>query len=61
MSRRLFWISLNYATFGIESDNNTVVHAAPIARWMVGKTLSEIKPWLIKRGAKVVEVCDKHE
>lgn len=54
--KRSFWVSLNYATFGVESDNSIVINTAPIAKWMKGKTLKEIKPWLVSKGAKVVEI-----
>lgn len=56
MKERWFWINLGYATFGISSVDDIVKTTAPIANWMVGKKLSEIKPWLIKKKAKVVEL-----
>lgn len=56
MKRRSFWISMSYATFGIESENNKIVNTAPIAKWMMGKTLQEIKPWLKNKKAKVKEI-----
>ena len=59
--RRSFWISLSYATFGVESENNIVINTAPIAKWMKGKTLQEIKPWLLSKGAKVIELKESYE
>lgn len=53
---RGFWVDIGYATFGIFSENNVIMDTAPIAHWMVGKTLQEIKPWLIKKKAKVIEI-----
>jgi hypothetical protein len=53
---RCFWISLQYATFGIISRDGIVIDAPPIAAWMVSKGLTEIKPWLIAKGAKVMEI-----
>lgn len=53
---RFFWIDLHYACFGIESKAGIVTDAAPIAAWMKGKTLQEIKPFLVRKKAKVVEV-----
>jgi hypothetical protein len=53
---RFFWVDIHYATFGIEANNNTVTLAAPIAKWMIGKTLQEIKPWLLSKKAKVIEL-----
>ena len=56
MTERLFWCDIGYATFGIVSENNVVIKTAPITRWMIGKPLQEIKPWLISKHAKVIEV-----
>lgn len=54
---RAFWVDIGYACFGIASDGAGVVReAAPIAAWMIGKTLAEIKPFLLNRSAKVVEL-----
>jgi hypothetical protein len=53
---RVFLIDLHYACFGIVANGNTVTEAAPIAAWMKGKTLQEIRPWLLAKKAKVVEV-----
>jgi hypothetical protein len=53
---RFFWVDIKYACFGIESQNNIVTITPPIAAWMKGKTLQEIKPWLIKKNAKVLEI-----
>ena len=54
--KRFFWISMGYATFGVESTNGVVTKAAPIARWMIGKTLEQIKSHLVKHKANVVEL-----
>jgi len=54
---RVFWVDIGYACFGIASDSRGVVReAAPIAAWMIGKTLAEIKPFFLKKRAKVVEL-----
>jgi hypothetical protein len=53
---RLFWIDLHYACVGIVSVNDTVTIAPPIVKWMVGKKLSEIKPWLLQKKAVVKEI-----
>jgi hypothetical protein len=53
---RCFWIDIKYATFGIISQDGIVIDAAPIAAWMISKSLTEVKPWLLSKGAKVVEV-----
>lgn len=53
---RWFQIDLGYACFGMQSINGTVTETAPIGKWMVGKTLQEIKPWLLKKNAIVIEI-----
>jgi hypothetical protein len=53
---RLFQIAINKARFGIISKHGIVIDAAPIGSWMVGKRLTDIKPWLLRVKAKVVEV-----
>lgn len=57
---RLFWVDIHYACFGIVSINNIITEAPPIATWMIGKTLQCVKPWLIKKKAKVIEANPKH-
>jgi len=47
---------MEYATFGIISFNNVVVDAAPIATWMKGKYLKDLRSWLISKKAKVIEI-----
>jgi len=54
--KRVFWINLKYAVFCIESENDLIAAAAPIADWMIGKTLQEVKPWLKKKRAIVKEL-----
>ena len=53
---RFFWIDLHYACFGIISTAGIVTETAPIAAWMKGKTLQEIKPFLLRKRAKVIEL-----
>lgn len=56
---RMFWIDIKYATFGVISRDGIIVDAAPIAAWMVSKRLTDVKPWLLGRRAKVVEVTGR--
>lgn len=44
------WVSLPYATFGIEVEGGVVTDAAPIGRWMVGKDTSFVRGWITKKG-----------
>ena len=39
----------NLACFGILVKDFKVVFSAPIGKWMVGKTLQEIKAWVSKK------------
>jgi hypothetical protein len=52
--RRLIWVSLPYATYGIEVEDGIVVTAAPIAKWMVGKDERMVASWLRRKGARIV-------
>lgn len=54
VARRLIWVSLPYATYGIEVEDGKVVDAAPIAKWMIGKPETEVAAWLRKKGAQIV-------
>lgn len=51
---RWIWVSLPYATYGIETEHGTVIDAAPIAKWMIGKPEVEVAAWLKKKGARCV-------
>jgi hypothetical protein len=55
-SVRFFWCDLHFATFGFETTDNVVTSAAPIFSWTIGKTLQDIKPYLLKHKAKVIEL-----
>ena len=55
MDVKVYHINLGYACFGIVTLNGKVTAAPPIATWMTGKSLQEIKPWLVKKKAKVKE------
>lgn len=49
----LYWIDLRYAVFGIEILKGKVVKTAPIGRWMIGKDISFIKKWVLKKNGIV--------
>jgi len=53
---RLFHVDVGYACYGIVSEGDKVTEAAPIASWMIGKTLQDIKPFLIQKQAIVKEI-----
>ncbi len=39
-------VKLPYATFGIRVEEGKVIKAPPIAKWMVGKTVLEVRAWV---------------
>lgn len=53
---RILWIDVHYASFGVISSNGVIKHAAPIASWMVGRTLADVKPYLLGEKAIVKEL-----
>ena len=53
---RFFFCDLGYACCGMEATDGIITDTAPIIHWMKGKTLAEIKPYLLKHKAKVLEI-----
>ena len=53
---RFFWCDIGYACFGFVAKDDIIVDAAPIFRWAIKKGLTEVKPWLKKRNAKIIEI-----
>ncbi len=53
---RFFWVDIGFACFGIESTDGKVSAVAPVAGWMMGKTLGEIRPYLVSKRARVIEI-----
>ena len=47
---KTYWISLSYATFILEVDEEKVVYAAPIAKWATGKKLEMVLDYWKKKG-----------
>lgn len=49
-SERGVWISLPHATFALEVNNARVVFdAPPIARWTIGKDISQVLNYFARR------------
>jgi hypothetical protein len=44
------WVSTTYYTVGIDVENNVITYAPPIVKWAKGKTLSEYKTYLVRKG-----------
>jgi hypothetical protein len=53
---RQFWIDIHYACFGIIAVDDIITAAPPIVAWMVSKQLTEVKPWLLRKKARVIEI-----
>lgn len=49
----LHYVNLPYACFGVESEANRIVLAAPIAKWSIGKTVEEFTRWVESKGGTV--------
>ena len=52
-----YWVDVKYACYGISTnENDIIVSASPIAKWMLGKDLEEIKKWVKRKNGRIVEV-----
>ena len=54
-----YYIDIKYACFGIIENNGIIVKAAPICKWMIGKTLSYIKNWVNFKRGKTIKLNEK--
>ena len=54
----LYQVTLPYACFGVVVEAGCVRTAAPIGRWMVGKTLTVITNWISQKRGKIIEVAE---
>lgn len=54
--RREFSCTVGNRHFNLKSRDGKVVSAPYLLKWMEGMTLQEIKPWLLEKRAKVIEV-----
>lgn len=45
----LYWINLSYACYGIETENDIIVDAPPIANWAKGKTFEEFRKFVKRK------------
>lgn len=53
---RWFWIDVNYACYGLGSRGGVITDTPPIAAWMKGKRLENLRWWFKEKKAKVVEI-----
>jgi hypothetical protein len=49
------FVTLPYATFDIRIKQGKIVNAPSIAKWMIGKTLLEVRSW-VKEKKGMVEI-----
>jgi hypothetical protein len=53
---RLYRITLDYACFGVILRAGVVIRTAPIASWMLGKTLEDISRWVKFKQGRIEHV-----
>jgi hypothetical protein len=56
----LYQIWLSYAVFGIVVQNDLVVEAAPIGKWMIGKNIEYVKKWVEKKHGSVHKIIPQN-
>lgn len=56
MKHRAFIFQIQEATFGVFAEENIIIQAPDKLHWMLGKSLQEIKPYLLEVKARVTEV-----
>lgn len=51
---KLFWVDTGYACAGVVCSAGQVIEAAPIYRWMVGRSMAEVERDLRRRCRRLV-------
>ena len=54
--KAMYRIDTGYACAGILTDDDVVYYAAPIFRWMTGKSIEEVKRWKKIKSIEKLEV-----
>lgn len=49
----MYRVVLPYACYGVEESDGKIVGAAPIARWAIGRSLSDFTRWVAKKGGSI--------
>lgn len=49
-----------YMCCGIEERDGTIINAAPIMRWAIGKSLTSVSNWIYNKGYKI-EPLQEHQ
>jgi hypothetical protein len=56
-----YQIDTGYACFGIVLRGGECIEAAPIAKWMIGKSFTEIATWVKKKNGKIEVVQEANQ
>lgn len=51
----LYQVDIGYACFGVEVKHKIVIDAAPIGRWMIGKTWKDVRLWIENKDGNIVK------
>lgn len=54
--KQLYQITLSYLCAGIIVEDDYVIKAAPILKWMVGKTIYKVEFWVYKKNGTINNV-----
>lgn len=51
-----YWVSLEYATFGLGATNGVVTSAPPISMLSMGRQIKDVLAYYRSRGAEIVQL-----
>jgi hypothetical protein len=54
----LYQATTRYFCCGLEVESGRVMSAAPIIKWMIGKSLADVESWLRRKGGKLEKVSE---
>lgn len=52
--RKFYRADVGFAVFGFFVENNFVVDAAPIAKWLIGKNIFVVRNYVKKKGGSLM-------
>jgi len=56
----LYYVDLSYACYGVIVRHEKVIHAAPIARWAIGKPFAELVRFIKRKRGTVIQCKNQH-
>lgn len=56
MTIEVWQVSLDYATYGLVTEDGRVIETPPIARWAIYKPIEYVKLWVRQQGGRVEKV-----